>query len=154
MELIDYLSKHFLTKNELLEQTKVSYDEFHQFQTQSMMPMASYRLKLTIESDSFFGLHNEEQFLEFYAKGYVSWLTLLTQLSTPNEAFSIFSARYKKAIKELTAKPELNEQQLYKLEKAVNLLDTTSSLFAPHERLKSSRHRLVDEVRRQYKLNK
>ncbi|WP_241210137.1 DUF6058 family natural product biosynthesis protein [Vibrio splendidus] len=33
-----------------------------------------------------------------------------------------------------------------------NLLDSVSSLFAPHEKLKSSRHRLVDEVRCKYKL--
>ncbi|MFC3646483.1 DUF6058 family natural product biosynthesis protein [Planctobacterium marinum] len=35
---------------------------------------------------------------------------------------------------------------------AVNLLDKSSSLFAPHERLSSSRFRLVNETRCKYKL--
>ena len=35
---------------------------------------------------------------------------------------------------------------------AVDLLDTASSQFAPHERGRSSRHRLIDEVRKTYRL--
>ncbi|HHC6670918.1 TPA: DUF6058 family natural product biosynthesis protein [Vibrio parahaemolyticus] len=31
-------------------------------------------------------------------------------------------------------------------------MDNASSPFAPHERLNSSRHRLVNEVRQKYKL--
>lgn len=41
---------------------------------------------------------------------------------------------------------------LEKLTKAVNLLDSSSSMFAPHERLKSSRQRLINDVRQKYKL--
>ncbi len=46
----------------------------------------------------------------------------------------------------------LNEEQLNRLTNAVNLLDASSALFAPHERLTSSRHRLVNEVRRKFRL--
>ncbi len=45
-----------------------------------------------------------------------------------------------------------NKRDIETLTKAVDLLDNASSLFSPHERLRSSRHRLVDEVRRQHKL--
>ena len=55
-------------------------------------------------------------------------------------------------INELSEQNELSPEQLKKLSLAVDLLDSASSLFAPHERLKSSRHRLVNEVRRQFQL--
>jgi hypothetical protein len=55
-------------------------------------------------------------------------------------------------INELSEIGELSTEQTNKLTIAVNLLDSASSLFAPHERLKSSRHRLVNEIRRKYKL--
>ncbi|QTL37565.1 DUF6058 family natural product biosynthesis protein [Pseudoalteromonas viridis] len=57
-------------------------------------------------------------------------------------------------INQLTEQGELAPQQLKQLKKAVNLLDAVSALFAPHERQRSSRHRLVDEVRRKYQLSK
>ncbi|MCJ8295556.1 MAG: DUF6058 family natural product biosynthesis protein, partial [Colwellia sp.] len=55
-------------------------------------------------------------------------------------------------INELSELDDLTDQQINKLTVAVNLLDSASSLFAPHERLRSSRHRLVNEVRRKYQL--
>ena len=36
------------------------------------------------------------------------------------------------------------------LTNAVNLLDKSNSLFAHHEHPNSSKHRLIDEVRREY----
>jgi len=55
-------------------------------------------------------------------------------------------------INELTAHASLSSDEVGKLQTAVNLLDTASSAFAAHERLKSSRQRLVNEVRRLYQL--
>lgn len=55
-------------------------------------------------------------------------------------------------INELSIFDALNKEQLVKLTNAVNLLDKVSSLFAPHERLKSSRERLINETRFKYKL--
>ncbi len=49
-------------------------------------------------------------------------------------------------VKELT-----DEQKLY-LKSAVDLLDSVTSLFAPHERAASSRKRLIEDVRRAYAL--
>jgi len=49
-------------------------------------------------------------------------------------------------INRLTESDELSQAALTALEKAVNLLDKSSALFAPHERLRSSRHRLVNEL--------
>ncbi len=46
----------------------------------------------------------------------------------------------------------VDEQALVKLRHAVDTLDAASSPFAPHERERSSRRRLIDEVREQYRL--
>ena len=209
MELIQYLNSNFLTKQELLDISKVTNEDFLSYQQQKLMPTYSYKLDLNITSDSFFGLHNEEQTVEYYAKGYSSWLAIIQSLKSADDVYSVFSKRYTKTIKrlqenghssnnpkinselnnhikdewqhflsgiyglctksglpediaakefsiieikELYEKIELSLKEIEKLTLAVNLLDSASSLFAPHERLQSSRHRLINEVRRKYKL--
>ncbi|NQZ20752.1 MAG: hypothetical protein HRT53_01750 [Colwellia sp.] len=215
MELINYLSRYFLTKQELLTAAKITEQELSHYQQLKVMPKCSYKLQLSVASTSFFGLHNEEQEIEYYAKGYISWLAIAQSLNDTKSIYSLFVSRYKATIEqlriqghystndkinasldlhlkdewqhfldgiyglctksglpediaakefsileinELTANTELTElaklteQQLSQLTRAVNLLDSVSALFAPHERLKSSRHRLVDEVRRKYVL--
>ncbi|MGB0893813.1 MAG: DUF6058 family natural product biosynthesis protein [Parashewanella sp.] len=209
MELINYLQSNFYTKQELLEISKVTETEFSDFQSIGLMPQCSYELELNLQSNSFFGLHRETQKIEFYAKGYSSWLAIILSLKSPQDIYNLFSERYKSALKtlykqghsansiKLTSKlnehiqeewdhfingiyglctksglPEdiaakelaileinelLDEENisgdfLEKLIQAVNLLDQVSSEFAPHERIKSSRHRFINEVRRNYKL--
>jgi len=55
-------------------------------------------------------------------------------------------------IKRLINIERLSTVQLKELNDVVNLLDRSSALFAPHERLKSSRYRLIDQVREKYQL--
>ena len=55
-------------------------------------------------------------------------------------------------INRLSESGNLSQAALTSLEKAVNLLDESSALFAPHERLRSSKHRLVNEIRRRFGL--
>lgn len=213
MDLIHYLNEHFYTKQQLLDLAKVTEPELVSFQESNVMPACSYKLSLNYDSDSFFGEFNHQEYLEYYAKGYLSWLGILKITENSQDVFAIFSKRYTKAIKDLNTagyhsadakvneqlaqhiedewghflagiyglctqsglpediaakelailqinellaqKPEQQEQtdiDLDKLARAVNLLDKASSLFAPHEREKSSRRRLVDDVRREYKL--
>ena len=215
MELINYLSRYFLTKQELLAATKITEQKLSNYQQLKIMPKCSYKLQLNVASTSFFGLHNEEQEVEYYAKGYISWLAIVQSLNDVQSIYALFETCYKATIEqlrilghystnqkinasldlhikeewqhfldgiyglctksglpediaakefsileineltantELTELAELTEQQLNQLTRAVNLLDSVSALFAPHERLKSSRHRLVDEVRRTYVL--
>ena len=208
MELIKYLNEHFLTTCELLELSKITEGELRELQQKGLMPQCSYKLKPNLESDSFFGTHLDSQELEYYAKGYISWLAAVKNYECSEVAYLSFSERYKFALNELKGdgytasdykvnegidlhieeewshflkgiyglctksglpediaakelaileineiieKPNIDEMQLNRLERAVNLLDCVSALFAPHEILKSSRHRLVDEVRRKYK---
>lgn len=209
MELIKYLNKYFFTKQELLDITKTTEQDLSKYQEDGLMPKCSYKLSLSIKSDSFFGLHDDEQEIEYYAKGYSSWLAIIQSLNSIEAVYSVFANRYKMAIEslkeqgysstnpkvtsdlnehikeewshflngiyglctksglpediaakefsilvinELSEHKELTTEQRNKLAVAVDLLDTASSLFAPHERLKSSRHRLVNEVRRKYQL--
>lgn len=208
MDLINYLNDHFYTKHELLELANISETELLAYQQQNVMPKCSYKLSLNYTSDSFFGEFKQQKEIEYYAKGYLSWIGILKSTNDLPSVFNIFSQRYRDAISHLkntgynssdekvNAKLSLHIEQewghflngiyglctksglpediaakelailqinemlalddheidLKKLTKAVNLLDTASSLFAPHERLKSSRHRLIDEVRRKYKL--
>lgn len=209
LDLIEYLSNNFYTKEELLNLTKISEQVLIKYQQSGLMPKASYTLELDIGSDSFFGSHTEKHKKEYYAKGYVSWLGFIHTARNKDNVYREFSSRYINALDELrveghsssnsklttgvanhieeewghfingiyglctkTGLPEdiaakefavleinellelerLTDKQIEQLTLAVNLLDSASSMFAPHERLQSSRHRLVDEVRRKYKL--
>ncbi|NRD75658.1 hypothetical protein HQQ94_21025 [Shewanella sp. VB17] len=208
MELIMYLNEYFFTKQELLDMSKVTEQDFLKYQQQRVMPKCSYKLSLNLKSDSFFGLYNNEQEVEYYAKGYASWLAVIQSVSSTEAVYSVFAERYKRSIEclkeqghcphhlditsalndhikqewthfldgiyglctksglpediaakelsilEINVLLEINlltDEQINRLTVAVNLLDSVSSLFAPHERLQSSRHRLVSEVRRNYK---
>ncbi|MCG7490209.1 DUF6058 family natural product biosynthesis protein [Vibrio sp. Of14-4] len=209
MELIKYLNKYFFTKQELLDITKITEQALLKYQIDCVMPKCSYKLNLNMKSDSFFGLHHDEQEIEYYAKGYSSWLAIAQSLNSTEAIYSVFANRYKIAIEslkeqgysstnpkvtselnehineqwsyflngtyglctksglpediaakefsiliinELSEHNELTPEQLNRLNLAVDLLDSASSLFAPHERLKSSRHRLVNEIRHKYQL--
>ena len=209
MELIKYLNEHFFTKQELLDISKVTEQDLSKYQENGLMPKCSYKLNLNLTSDSFFGLHNNEQEIEYYAKGYSSWLAIIQSSNSADAVYSIFASRYEKTIenlkaqghsssnskittelnnhikeewdhflngiyglctksglpddiaakefsiieiKELSELNELTSEQINKLTVSVNLLDSVSSWFAPHERLQSSRQRLVNEVRLKYKL--
>lgn len=55
-------------------------------------------------------------------------------------------------IMELTSERALTSATSRRLSQAVDLLDDASTQFAPHERERSSRHRLVDLVRKSYQL--
>lgn len=209
VELITYLNENFYTQPVLLNYAKMTENELAFYQQQRVMPKCSYKLKVNLSCDSFFGPYTETQNIEYYAKGYVSWLSLARTLKSPKVLYSHFADRYKEEIavlktkghtstsakisteidahiqqewqhfldgvyglctatglpediaakefaileiNELSSFSELSDEQTIKLARAVNLLDSTSSLFAPHERPGSSRHRLIDEIRRKYQL--
>lgn len=209
LELLSYLKDNFYDKQTLLAKAQISETELLQLQQKQLMPKASYKLELAVNSHSFFGTHLQTEHLEYYAKGYASWLSLIQDLKSKSKVYQAFYSRYSDRIKQLKAQghqsnankvnegleqhiaeewqhflagtyglctksglpediankelaileieqltniTELTEQDLKRLTKAVNLLDEASALFAPHERAASSRRRLIDNVREQYKL--
>jgi hypothetical protein len=210
MELIDYLNHHFFSREQLLARCGAGGDMLDELQRLAMMPLPSYRLRLTVACDSFFGPHTEQAALEYYAQGCVAWLGLLQTLDGPDQAFEVFAGRYRSRISQLAAEgitpahadlagsahiaaewrhflagtyglctvsglPEdiaakeaattlikeltaegpqrsLTGEQRRRLGAAVDLLDRSSAAFAPHEVARSSRRRLVDEVRRDWQL--
>jgi len=208
MDLINYLNENYYTKQQLLDLAKISEAELSHFQEKRVMPTCSYKLSLNYLSDSFFGEFKNHNEIEYYAKGYLSWLGMLQVTTDLEDVFPIFARRYAESITQLkslgysssdakvNSKLDLHIEEewghflngiyglctksglpediaakelavlqisetlaldkenidLAQLTKAVNLLDKSSAMFAPHERLKSSRQRLIDDVRREYKL--
>lgn len=210
MKLIAYLNEHFLTREELLARCGVNSERLDELQRLGAMPQASYRLHLGAVCESYFGRHEEEESLDYYARGYASWLGLLQAPGAPDQAFEIFAGRYRGRVEELAAQglsaahvdlgsrrhlasewqhflagtyglctvsglpediaakelasavigeltaggPEqaLTAEQRQRLVEAVGLLDRCSAPFAPHERARSSRARLVERVRRDWRL--
>ncbi|MDW7548944.1 hypothetical protein J8Z24_19675 [Pseudoalteromonas sp. SCSIO 43201] len=75
---------------------------------------------------------------------------LCTQTGLPEDIAAKEFAIIK--INELCQLKTLNQAERETLIFAVNLLDSVSAQFAPHERANSSRRRLVDEVRAKYRL--
>jgi hypothetical protein len=192
VELLDYLNRQFLTEGALLDACAASAGELAELQARGVMPRASYRLSVTIDCESYFGPHAERHVLQFYARGYASWLGAVRGASA-EQAFALFCARYRAAPGGAAASDELLRSEwaafldgtyglctrtglpeeivaketamvaiaalaespspdLEKLAAAVDQLDRASSPFAPHERARSSRQRLVDDVRRRYRL--
>ena len=103
MELIRYLNEHFLTREQLLAHCAIRADELRRWQACCMMPRASYRLSLDIICASFFGEHREQQVIEYYAREYVSWVGMLRQIDSEQEAYAVFARRYRTRLDELAA---------------------------------------------------
>jgi hypothetical protein len=197
MELITYLNEAFLTQAQLLTLAGIDSATLARLQQRSMMPQPSYRLRLELECDSFFGRHQEHTCVHYYGRGYASWVGVLHGLD-PEGAFDVFSKRYRARLAQLasaglTGAPDvilrdewrhfldgtyglctssglpediaakelavvvinqlgegqraLGAADSARLDAAVDLLDSVSARFAPHERARSSRARLVDAVR-------
>jgi hypothetical protein len=196
MNLITYLNGH------LLEASGIDGALLAGLQQRGMAPAPSYRLRLAIECDSFFGAHSETCEAHYYASGTPSWLADMAGLPDGAAAYALFAQRYRDRVAALDAVPRTEEylidewrhflegtyglctrdglpetiadkevaaanikglldkggeqvltaEELLYLRHWVNLLDRASARFAPHEVARSSRRRLVDEVRAAYGL--
>jgi hypothetical protein len=98
MNLIDYLKLSFLTREQLLARCGLDGARLDELQRLGMMPQPSYRLRLELACDSFFGAHQERHALDWYAQGYVAWAGLLAALEGPRQAFHVFADRYRRRI--------------------------------------------------------
>jgi hypothetical protein len=193
MNLITYLEHHLLETGRLLAAAGIDATRLRELQQRRMMPQPSYRLKLGIACDSFFGPHAEQAHLDYYGSGYPAWIADLALLKNEAEAFALFATRYRTGMPDAsdshresewqhflagtyglctrTGLPEqiglkeeavvliksmcervLTDVETQRLQQAVNQLDEASAPFAPHEVERSSRRRLVDDVRKRYKL--
>jgi hypothetical protein len=103
MNLIDYLNQHFLTREQLLARCGIDGTRLEALQRLGMMPRPSYRLRLDLACDSFFGAHQASHALDYYAQGYAAWAGLLEALDGPEQAFRIFAGRYRRRLAQLAA---------------------------------------------------
>jgi hypothetical protein len=202
MELIRYLERHFFTREQLLARSATNAAQLERLHLARVMPQPSYRLRLDLGCDSFFGPHVEQVAADYYAKGYAAWLGQVATLGDEDSARALFSQRYRARLAQLAASglvpddpafatdrhlqaewmafldgtyglctvsglPEdvaakeaaisvirdtnaggvVNGAALERLRRAVDLLDSVSAAFAPHEVARSSRRRYVDGMR-------
>jgi hypothetical protein len=101
MNLIDYLTQTFLTREQLLARTGIDGARLDALQARGMMPRPSYRLRLALACDSFFGAHEECCASDWYAQGYVAWAGLLGALDEPRQAYRVFAERYRRRLAQL-----------------------------------------------------
>jgi hypothetical protein len=101
MELLDYLRAHYLSKDALLSAANTTEQQLRAYQQQGVMPLCSYKLSLSVQCDSFFGFHSEEKEVEYYARGYVSWLATISTLQGREPVYSTFARRYKQGLGQL-----------------------------------------------------
>lgn len=206
MDLLRYLDTHFFTHDQLFAASGIDAAGLAAL---AGLPKPSYRLRLDIGCDSFFGAHAEQHRIDYYAKGYADWIGIVRALPREGDARDLFDQHYRDRlaqleaagiasddpklnagldahladewrhfldgtyglctrsglpediaakevaiaiIKELTSEQALTCAETSRLALAVDLLDDVSTPFAPHERERRSRHRLVDLVRITYKL--
>ncbi|MCC2972259.1 DUF6058 family natural product biosynthesis protein [Massilia sp. IC2-476] len=110
MELLDYLKQHFLTRAQLLAASGITSARLNALTEGGGMPRPSYRIRLALRCVSFFGEHDEEASIEYYATGYPSWIGVLE--ATAEDPFTIFARRYRTALASLpltTTDPTLGD---------------------------------------------
>lgn len=211
MDLINYLNGAFLTQDQLLAAAGIDGGQLAELKRGGAMPQPSYRLRLELACDSFFGAHSEQLSADYYAKGTPSWIGVLQTVGSAEAAYEVFARRYRTRLAQLAAAgvasraPKLNEgldahlrdewqhflngtyglcttsglpeeiaakeiaiavikeitegreqaltdAEHQRLTQAVDLLDLASAPFAPHELARSSRQRLVNEMRKTWRL--
>ncbi|MEH6436251.1 DUF6058 family natural product biosynthesis protein [Massilia sp. DD77] len=96
MELIDYLKRHFFSREQLLACAGIKGEHLDSLVREGAMPRASYRLRLALGCDSFFGAHAEEHAIDYYARGYAAWIGALGE--TALEPYALFARRYRQAL--------------------------------------------------------
>jgi len=101
MTLIDYLNRHFLTREQLLARCGIDEGRLSELQARGMMPRPSYRLRVELSCDSFFGPHGERHAIDWYPQGASAWAGLLAALDDPRQAYGIFASRYRRRLARL-----------------------------------------------------
>jgi hypothetical protein len=103
MELIRYLERFFWTREQLLAHCAIDAALLAHLQRARVMPQPSYRLRLDLGCQSFFGDHEEQVAVDYYAKGCASWLGLVSPLKGEAEARELFFQRYRVRLERLRA---------------------------------------------------
>lgn len=101
LELLDYLRERYHTRPQLLAAAGAAEAQLAHWQTAGMMPAASYVLDLGGSCNSFFGLHETREPVEYHARGYTAWIGALQLLENGEQAMALFARRYRAQIARL-----------------------------------------------------
>ena len=96
MELLDYLNRHFLTREQLLLASGIDGAQLDAWTEAGALPRPSYRIRLDLACDSFFGGHAEQHTVEYHARGAAAWIGALATRSC--EPYALFARRYREAL--------------------------------------------------------
>ncbi len=103
MELLRYLNEHFLTREQVLANCGMEADTLAALQHRRMAPLPSYRLRLAVSCESFFGMHDEQAMLDYYPRGYPDWLRAVEAMDDAAHANDLFVHRYRTQLARLAA---------------------------------------------------
>lgn len=81
MDSYKYIAENFLTRSELLKASGVSDEKLSDLITSGCFPKPSYRVELQAKIESFFGVHEETEALEFFPKSAVGLLKNLMAIT-------------------------------------------------------------------------
>lgn len=102
MSLLPYLFEHFYSEEQIIQRAGITQKKLQSWQSLAMVPLPSYQLVCDVESRSFFGAHQEQQELSFYAKGTIDWLKQVAKLGDANQALALFKSEYRQVLDKLT----------------------------------------------------
>ncbi len=96
MSLFEYLTTHYYGQKQLLEACHINEDCLIEMQQSGLFPKPSYRLANNIECSSYYGLHQCQEYWDYYPRGYLKWAKIVSsnnKLSTI-QAYEIFFTSY------------------------------------------------------------
>jgi hypothetical protein len=103
MDLINYLNKHFLTRDQVLAASRIDGARLDELAARGAVPSPSYTLRLQIACNSFFGPHEETCGVDYYACGMPAWIGAVEAGAEP---FAYFAQRYRDALAALPLRAE------------------------------------------------
>ncbi len=97
--LLDYLYKNFVTETEFCHQAKICKQQLIDLQKAKLIPLASYKLEVNLDCQSFTGKFKQTANYHFYHPNYINWyqLTLLHHITNKQSAMAMFQTAYETA---------------------------------------------------------
>jgi len=102
-DLTLYLDQYFFTETQILQKANTTKADLEAFQTNQVMPLASYCVAHSICCNSFFGNYQVVEKTNYYAKGYLDWLNQLIENDSSDQAFVMFAQTYRNTIETVQA---------------------------------------------------
>jgi len=103
MSLLSYLNESFYCAETLCQALKIEAETLQQWQEKGLFPKPSYCIQNRIQCSSYYGLHESDEYRDYYPRGLINWgLQLLkAKISTSSGACNLFMQQYALAMSKL-----------------------------------------------------